>query len=94
MLTPLSQGKMRSQRPPRLKGGQAPLLFKLQGAWSQMRVRVLTPPAYLHPSLIRPIIKGMNTVKSSLSSFSDADVGYNKQSTSDFLVRLLLPVAM
>jgi len=35
---------MRSQRPPGIKGRKAPILFKLQGAWSQMRVR--TPSAY------------------------------------------------
>lgn len=36
----------------------------------------------------------MNTDKSSLSSFSDAAVGYNKQSTSQLPVWHLLPVAM
>ena len=49
---------------------------------SLIPIRTLIPPA------------GMNTVKSSLSSFSGADVGCNKQSTSKFLVRHLLPVAM
>jgi hypothetical protein len=47
-----------------------------------MRVRPV-PSAYPHPSLIVSTITGTNTVKSSLSSFSDAAVGYSRQSTSD-----------
>ena len=61
-----------------------------------MRVRVflLRVPPSVTSTNCPAIIIGMNTVKSSLSSFSDADVGYNRQSTSHFLVGHLLPVAI
>lgn len=82
---------MRSQGPPHLQGGSPPLLFKLQGAWSQMRVRLAL---HLPPSV--PNCPHHRDEYGQVKSVKLLRRGRRLQQAEyvQFLVRQLLPVAM